>query len=112
VSPRDPGVATGILTTASQVGGAVGLAFLPGIATTAADNGLADAPDALLRALATRDEGLLDRAADALTHGYGTAFRTVAVLYAVALVTVVAAVTARGPRAARSEQPARPDADA
>ncbi|CAL9655713.1 MFS transporter [Streptomyces sp. enrichment culture] len=113
VPPQETGIAAGVLTTASQVGGAVGLAFLPGIATATAEDRLAGAPDALLRALATDDQGLLSRAADALTHGYGTAFRVVAVLYAVALVTVVAVVTAKGPRAARpEEQPAQQRAQA
>jgi EmrB/QacA subfamily drug resistance transporter len=112
VSPQETGIAAGILTTASQVGGAIGLAFLPGIAAATAEDRMAGAPDALLRALATHDQGLLGRAADALTHGYGTAFRVVAVLYAVALVIVVTVVTARGPRAARPEHPAQRRAEA
>ncbi|MFG2606230.1 MFS transporter [Streptomyces sp. NPDC048514] len=112
VAPQETGIASGLLTTGSQVGGALGLAFLPGIAATAADDRLAGAPDALLRALASHDQGLLDRAAAALTHGYGTAFRTVAALYAVALVTVVVAVTAKGPRAGARPKEATERADA
>jgi EmrB/QacA subfamily drug resistance transporter len=52
VSPRDSGIASGVLNTMQQVGGALGLAFLSTVAFNAADGKAAD----LCRALTTRGE--------------------------------------------------------
>ncbi|MEU6226848.1 MFS transporter [Streptomyces sp. NPDC047042] len=98
VDPRETGIASGVLQTTTQVGGALGLSLLPGIAVGAADSRLPAASESFFRAVAEDDGALRARAADALTHGYGQAFLVVACLYAVAMVTVLAAVNATRPR--------------
>jgi EmrB/QacA subfamily drug resistance transporter len=52
VSPRDSGIASGVLNTMQQVGGALGLAFLSTVAFNAAD----DKASEICRTLATRGE--------------------------------------------------------
>ncbi|KPI08000.1 drug resistance transporter, EmrB/QacA subfamily [Actinobacteria bacterium OK074] len=74
VDHLDTGVASALLNTAQQIGGALGLAVLSTISTSAADDRLPGAAAALYRGLATRDSALVARAGDALTHGYTTAF--------------------------------------
>ncbi|GII82216.1 MFS transporter [Sphaerisporangium siamense] len=79
VAPEDTGVAAGVLNTAQQVGGAVGLAGLAAVASAAT----AGAPPGTA-------------AADALTRGHTTGFLVAGALYVAAL-----AVAAWLPRAGR-----------
>jgi len=78
VDPRDIGVASGLINTSQQVGGAVGLATLVAIAAAVTK---ADLPGKALP--------------DALTHGYTFALGIGAVFYVAAL--IVAAVTLKSP---------------
>ncbi|WP_432095892.1 MFS transporter [Streptomyces sp. bgisy100] len=94
VDQQDAGIASALLNTVQQVGGALGLAVLTTIATTTADNRLPDAAVTLHKALATKDLTLVHRAGDALTQGFSTAFLVAAALYVVALVITLAAINA------------------
>jgi EmrB/QacA subfamily drug resistance transporter len=95
VDERETGVASAVMNTAQQVGAAIGLAVLTSVATTAAGNRLPNAA-AELHAAATRGEDeLVARAADALGHGYTTAFTALAALLAVAALVVGVMVTTR-----------------
>ncbi|MGW6454973.1 MFS transporter [Streptomyces sp. NPDC055078] len=94
VRPQDTGIASALLNTAQQVGGALGLAVLATISTSAADDRLPDAAATFYRAAATQETGLLARAADALTHGYTTAFTVAAVLFGAGLLVTLTAMNA------------------
>ena len=95
VTDRDAGIASALLNTAQQIGGALGLAVLTTISTTAADDRLPGADRALFKGISTHDLGLVRRAADALTHGYATAFASTCVLFIVALVVTLTAINAK-----------------
>jgi len=84
VADHDAGIASALLNTAQQVGGAIGLAVLSTISTTSADDALPDADGAYYQGLATKDFGLVERAASALTDGY-TAALVGAVMYGIAV---------------------------
>ncbi|MFD9717834.1 MFS transporter [Streptomyces sp. NPDC059076] len=94
VRPQDTGIASALLNTAQQVGGALGLAVLTTVSTVAADDRLPDAAGSLYRGAAEGDQALLARAADALTHGYTTAFTVGAALFVVALVITLTMINA------------------
>jgi EmrB/QacA subfamily drug resistance transporter len=75
VDDRRTGVASALLSTAQQIGGAVGLAVLGTVAATTTRNALpTDTPSATQAAVA-----------NATTHGYTIGFAAAAVLVAVAL---------------------------
>lgn len=111
---EDAGIASGVLNTGIQVGGALGLAVLTTLAAAAANARLPRASEAFFQGRAAHDAGLVARAADALTHGYGRGFVVGALAYAAALVVVLVAINTTGPRppaesdqdAAHSPQPA------
>ncbi|MEV1079401.1 MFS transporter [Streptomyces sp. NPDC050211] len=94
VSHADTGVASALLNTAQQIGGALGLAVLSTISTSAADDKLPEAAGALYRGLATEDFALVARAGDALTHGYTVAFAAAAGMFLAGLVVTALAVNA------------------
>ncbi|MER5987942.1 MFS transporter [Streptomyces sp. NPDC001787] len=106
VAHQDTGIASALLNTAQQIGGALGLAILSTVSTTTADDRLANADGAFYQGLATKDSALLDRAASALTDGYTAALAGGAILMAAALVVVGVAVNARRPQHADTADPA------
>ncbi|WP_435283507.1 MFS transporter [Streptomyces koelreuteriae] len=95
VRDRDSGIASALLNTAQQVGGALGLAVLSTVSTSAADDKLADAAGTFYKAIAMKDFALVGRAADALTHGYTTAFTVAAALFVTGLVITLLAMNAK-----------------
>jgi EmrB/QacA subfamily drug resistance transporter len=97
VRPQETGLASALLNTGQQVGGALGLAVLATVAIHAAT---AKATDLA----ATAHGHPADIAAIATTHGYTTAFEVAAVVAFAAL--VISAVFIRAPRPA--SQPASP----
>ncbi|MCM2389018.1 MFS transporter [Streptomyces albipurpureus] len=94
VLPQDTGIASALLNTAQQVGGALGLAVLTTVSTAAADDRVPDAAGSLYRAMAQGDQTLLGQAADALTHGYTVAFMVAAALFVAGLVITVTMINA------------------
>ncbi|MEU7588280.1 MFS transporter [Micromonospora sp. NPDC049230] len=98
VEGRDAGVASAILNTMQQIGGAVGLAVLATVSTGVADGVLPNADAAFFQGLAAGDQSLVHRAADALTQGYTAAFAGAAAFLLVALVITVTALNARAQR--------------
>jgi EmrB/QacA subfamily drug resistance transporter len=94
VRPQDSGIASALLNTAQQIGGALGLATLTTVAAAKADDLVPDASAAFYRAAATGDTGLMRRAAEALTEGYAAAYLVAAGLFVAGL--VITATTLRG----------------
>ncbi|MCV7024415.1 MFS transporter [Mycolicibacterium novocastrense] len=95
VGDQDSGVASALLNTSQQVGGALGLAILTTIATSVANHRMPDAASALYRGLAVHDPALIRSASSALTDGYTTAFAVSAVFFLAGLLVSVVAINAR-----------------
>lgn len=106
VGHQDAGIASALLNTAQQVGGAIGLAVLATVSTTRADDKLPNADGAYYQALATKDVSLLERAASALTDGYTAALVGSAALMVAGIVVVGLAVNAKRPTPGTAEAPA------
>ncbi|MFK0113362.1 MFS transporter [Streptomyces sp. NPDC091217] len=106
VPVQDSGIASALLNTAQQIGGALGLAALSTIATTEANDRVPRAADTFYKALMTKDFALAGRAAQALTHGYTTAFTVAAVLFGTGLLITVTAMNAT--KQAHDEAPTAP----
>jgi EmrB/QacA subfamily drug resistance transporter len=85
VESSDAGVASGLINTSRQIGGAVGLAAVSTIAITAASSGAGDGSAA---------------AAASLTHGFQVSFAVLAVLAVAGAVLVAAFIEPRRPRGA------------
>ncbi|GAX54422.1 MFS transporter [Streptomyces olivochromogenes] len=94
VSHQDTGVASALLNTAQQIGGALGLAILSTISTSAADDKLPEAAGSLYRGLATKDFALVAKAGDAVTHGYTMAFVAAAAMFLAGLLVTGFAINA------------------
>lgn len=92
---EDAGIASALLNAAQQIGGALGLAVLSTVATSAANNALDDADAAYFQGLATGDQGLMARAADALTDGYTAAFAVGGGLLLAGLVVAATLITTK-----------------
>jgi MFS family permease len=93
VKPSETGLASALLNTSQQIGGAVGLSLLGTIAATAANNRLAEAhgqPTQQLIAAAT-------------THGYTQAFTVAAGLLLVGLILSALVIRVRRPAQGESE---------
>ncbi|MFD7896702.1 MFS transporter [Streptomyces sp. NPDC059743] len=106
VAAGDTGIASALLNTAQQIGGALGLAVLSTISTSAADDKLPDAAEALYRGLAIEDFSLVARAGEALTHGYTVAFAAAAAMFLAGLAVTVLAVNAGKQHQAEGAAPA------
>ena len=91
VAHRDAGIASALLNTAQQVGGALGLAVLSTISTSAANAKLPAAAQALYQGMATKDAALVARAGSALTHGYTVAFIAAAAMFLAGLLVTACA---------------------
>jgi hypothetical protein len=89
VSDRDAGIASGACNMFFQIGGAIGLAALTTVATTAIHADLSSQPG---RHADTSAGPMLARA---LAHGWGTAFEAGTGFAALALITAVAVVRVR-----------------
>lgn len=98
VADQQTGIASALLNTAQQIGGALGLAVLSTIATATADDKLPDAARSLYRGLATNDFALVQRAGAALTHGYTMAFAAAAIMFLAALAVTMTTINARRQR--------------
>ncbi|WP_330305423.1 MULTISPECIES: MFS transporter [unclassified Streptomyces] len=94
VSHEDTGIASALLNTAQQIGGALGLAVLSTLSTSAADDQLPEAAGSLYRGLATKDFALVAKAGDAVTHGYTVAFAAAAGMFLAGLAVTALAVNA------------------
>ncbi|WP_431045934.1 DHA2 family efflux MFS transporter permease subunit [Streptomyces sp. P1-3] len=106
VAHEDTGIASALLNTAQQIGGALGLAVLSTISTSASDAKLPKAASALYRGLATEDFGLVARAGEALTHGYTVAFAAAGAMFLAGLAVTVLAVNAGRQRHTEGAAPA------
>ncbi|MGW3651806.1 MFS transporter [Streptomyces sp. NPDC000878] len=95
VEHHETGSASALLNTAQQIGGALGLAVLSTLSTTAADDRLPEAASSLYRGLATQDHALTAKAGEALTHGYTVAFAAASVMFLAALVITATAINAK-----------------
>ncbi|MFD7477634.1 MFS transporter [Streptomyces sp. NPDC059837] len=105
VSHQDTGVASALLNTAQQIGGALGLAVLSTISTSAADDKLPEAAGSLYQGLASKDFALVAKAGDALTHGYTMAFVAAAVMFLAGLVVTAFAIDAGKQRHSEGASP-------
>jgi MFS family permease len=92
VSPSESGLASGLLNTTLQVGGAIGLAVLATLAATRTDDLVAGG----------------ESNASALTGGYHLAFLIGAGLVAVAMVVALTVLGRGRARGAEQEEEARP----
>ncbi|MEV0218248.1 MFS transporter [Streptomyces sp. NPDC050704] len=95
VSHQDTGIASALLNTAQQIGGALGLAVLSTISTSAADDKLPEAAGALFQGFKTHDMALVARAGEALTHGYTMAFVAAGAMFLAGSSVTILAINAK-----------------
>ncbi|MFI9169627.1 MFS transporter [Streptomyces lincolnensis] len=105
VGHQDTGMASALLNTAQQTGGALGLAVLSTISTSAANDQLPEAASAYFRGLATKDFPLVAKAGEALTHGYTMAFVASGAMFLGGLAVMLLAVNASRQQHAESAAP-------
>ncbi|PBA13778.1 MFS transporter [Mycobacterium avium] len=97
VPEQNTGIASALLNTAQQVGGALGLATLSTLATSTTGRDFPDATASLYRGYATQDFALVRTAADALTHGYSVAFTVTVGLFVIGAAVAALAVNTAKP---------------
>ncbi|MEV6479359.1 MFS transporter [Streptomyces sp. NPDC051576] len=96
VARGDSGIASAMLNTSQQIGGALGLAALTTLANSAADDRLPHAAQTWITAVRSHRQDLVVRAVDAMTHGYTSAFTVGSLVFlAGALVAGLAITTGR-----------------
>jgi NADH:ubiquinone oxidoreductase subunit 6 (subunit J) len=86
VQPNETGLASALLSTSQQVGGALGLAVLATIAISSAKSRLADLSAAAHGHVGTR------AVAAATTHGYTSAFEVATCIALIGLVLSIAVI--------------------
>ncbi len=89
VDPQDTGIASALVNTSQQAGGAIGLAALAATAAAATKGALSDSS-----------------LPEALSHGYSAAFLGGGALYLVALVVAVLTISSDAPKPADESAPA------
>ena len=95
VDHQDTGMASALLNTAQQIGGALGLAVLSTISTSAADDKLPQAASAPSTGVwPSRTSPWWPRAGEALTHGYTMAFVAAGVVFLAGVAVMFTAVNA------------------
>ena len=97
VREQDTGIASALLNTAQQVGGALGLAVLTTLAVATTNRLLPDATPSLFRGHATGDSALVAKAAEAITSGYTTAFMVTIGFFVVGLLVAALAINTAKP---------------
>ncbi|MFF3911418.1 MFS transporter [Streptomyces sp. NPDC001848] len=102
IDKRDSGIASALLNTSQQLGGALGLASLTTLATSAADDRLPHAAQTWLVAVHTHRRDLVARAVEAMTHGYTRAFAVGSVVFLTAMLIAALAINT-GPQKAKDE---------
>lgn len=106
VDDQNSGIASALLNTGQQIGGALGLAILSAVATMTSNRQLPDAAAALYRGFGMRDPALIHLASDALTHGYSTALKVASGFFIAGMIITALAITA-GP--SKSSDPVNAD---
>ncbi|NEA55125.1 MFS transporter [Streptomyces sp. SID13666] len=96
VDENDVGSASGLLNTAQQIGGALGLATLTVLSTSFADNHLPRADEAYFAGLRTHDANLVVQAQEAMAYGYSRAFLGGALVFATAAFIVAVVINTGG----------------
>jgi EmrB/QacA subfamily drug resistance transporter len=94
VADDEAGSASATLNTAQQFGGALGLAALATLSNSVADDRLPHAGDAYFAGLRRHDFALVERAAEAMTHGYTRAFIGSGLVFLVAMAIAALAINA------------------
>lgn len=94
VDENDSGSASGLLNTAQQTGGALGLATLTMLSTSVADTRLPHADESYFGGLRMHDATLVIQAQEAMTHGYTRAFIGAALIFATAALIVALVINA------------------
>ena len=106
VDDADAGIASALLNTSQQVGGALGLAVLSTIAGTVANSRVPDAAATLYRGLAMHDRTSASAASSALTQGFSASFMvTVGLFFAGLIATLLAIPATRGQPAIAISRP-------
>lgn len=95
VNDDDAGVASALLNTSQQVGGALGLAVLSTIAATVANSRMPDAAATLYRGLAMHDDRSVQAASSALTEGFSASFLVAVGLFTAGLITTLLTIPAK-----------------
>jgi len=94
VDDADAGIASALLNTSQQVGGALGLAVLSTIAGSIANSRLPDAAATLYRGLSMHDAASVHAASAALTEGFSASFMVAVGLFVAGSLTTLLTIPA------------------